>query len=158
MGNVTTGIFALKESLSCEVIKLLLRCIYLVEKFPYNDELLTWCSCRWFDKSFTVIYYKNGKMGINAEHSWADAPVLAHVWEVSYMKDKLECCHFTPRRSHNFKSLCFQYTLATDSFQLGYNAEGHCKGEVDSSLPRPVKLSWDIPPEVSYLFKLLPET
>lgn len=42
-----------------------------------------------------------------------------------------------------------QYTLATDSFQLGYNAEGHCKGEVDSSLPRPQKLNWEIPPEVS---------
>uniref|UniRef100_A0A8C5GXK6 carnitine O-palmitoyltransferase n=1 Tax=Gouania willdenowi TaxID=441366 RepID=A0A8C5GXK6_GOUWI len=79
------------------------------------------CYDRWFDKSFTVIYYKNGKNGINAEHSWADAPVLAHLWE---------------------------YTLATDSFQLGYNAEGHCKGNVDSSLPRPQKLNWEIPPEV----------
>uniref|UniRef100_A0A669DX99 carnitine O-palmitoyltransferase n=1 Tax=Oreochromis niloticus TaxID=8128 RepID=A0A669DX99_ORENI len=78
------------------------------------------CYDRWFDKSFTVVYYKNGKNGINAEHSWADAPVLAHVWE---------------------------YTLANDSFQLGYNAEGHCKGDVDPSLPRPVKLSWEIPPE-----------
>uniref|UniRef100_A0AAV2LFX7 Protein kinase domain-containing protein n=1 Tax=Knipowitschia caucasica TaxID=637954 RepID=A0AAV2LFX7_KNICA len=36
---------------------------------------------RWFDKSFSVVYYKNGKCGINAEHSWADAPVLAHLWE-----------------------------------------------------------------------------
>uniref|UniRef100_A0A8C5GWX0 carnitine O-palmitoyltransferase n=1 Tax=Gouania willdenowi TaxID=441366 RepID=A0A8C5GWX0_GOUWI len=80
------------------------------------------CYDRWFDKSFTVIYYKNGKNGINAEHSWADAPVLAHLWE---------------------------YTLATDSFQLGYNAEGHCKGNVDSSLPRPQKLNWEIPPEIS---------
>ncbi|KAK2820306.1 hypothetical protein Q5P01_023265 [Channa striata] len=78
------------------------------------------CYDRWFDKSFSVVYYKNGKNGINGEHSWADAPVLAHLWE---------------------------YTLATDSFHLGYNAEGHCKGEVDSSLPRPQKLNWEIPPE-----------
>uniref|UniRef100_A0AAQ5YSF3 carnitine O-palmitoyltransferase n=1 Tax=Amphiprion ocellaris TaxID=80972 RepID=A0AAQ5YSF3_AMPOC len=78
------------------------------------------CYDRWFDKSFSVVYYKNGKNGINAEHSWADAPVLAHLWE---------------------------YTLATDSFQLGYNAEGHCKGDVDSSLPRPQKLNWEIPSE-----------
>lgn len=78
------------------------------------------CYDRWFDKSFSVIYYKNGKSGINAEHSWADAPVVAHVWE---------------------------YVLATDSFQLGYNEEGHCKGEVDSSLPRPQKLNWEIPSE-----------
>ncbi len=51
--------------------------------------------------------------------------------------------------------LCFQYTLATDCFQLGYNAEGHCKGDVDSSLPRPQKLNWEIPPEVSYPFTQL---
>ncbi|XP_008336361.2 carnitine O-palmitoyltransferase 1, liver isoform-like, partial [Cynoglossus semilaevis] len=36
---------------------------------------------RWFDKSFSVIYYKNGKNGINSEHSWADAPVVSHLWE-----------------------------------------------------------------------------
>ncbi|XP_056285212.1 carnitine O-palmitoyltransferase 1, liver isoform-like isoform X2 [Pseudoliparis swirei] len=78
------------------------------------------CFDRWFDKSFTVVYFKNGKMGLNGEHSWADAPVLSHAW---------------------------QYVLSTDCFQLGYNAEGHCKGEVDSSLPRPQKLNWEIPPE-----------
>lgn len=78
------------------------------------------CYDRWFDKSFSVVFFKNGKCGVNAEHSWADAPVLAHVWE---------------------------YTLATDSFQLGYNAEGHCKGDVDSSLPKPQKLNWEITPE-----------
>ncbi|XP_041830596.1 carnitine O-palmitoyltransferase 1, liver isoform-like isoform X2 [Melanotaenia boesemani] len=78
------------------------------------------CYDRWFDKSFSVVFYKNGKSGISAEHSWADAPVVAHVWE---------------------------YVLGTDSFQLGYNEEGHCKGEVDSSLPQPQKLNWEIPPE-----------
>ncbi|XP_068610502.1 carnitine O-palmitoyltransferase 1, liver isoform-like [Brachionichthys hirsutus] len=78
------------------------------------------CYDRWFDKSFSVIYYKNGKSGINGEHSWADTPVLSHLWE---------------------------YTLAIDCFRLGYDAEGHCKGEADSSLPRPQKLDWEIPPE-----------
>uniref|UniRef100_A0A4W6G5I5 carnitine O-palmitoyltransferase n=1 Tax=Lates calcarifer TaxID=8187 RepID=A0A4W6G5I5_LATCA len=78
------------------------------------------CYDRWFDKSFSVVYYKNGKNGINAEHSWADAPVLSHLWEVRKIKEK---------------------------WVLGYNAEGHCKGDVDSSLPRPQKLSWEIPPE-----------
>nr|XP_057917358.1 carnitine O-palmitoyltransferase 1, liver isoform-like isoform X2 [Doryrhamphus excisus] len=78
------------------------------------------CYDRWFDKSFTVVYFKNGKNGINAEHSWADAPVIAHLWE---------------------------YVLATDCFQLGYNGEGHCKGDVDPSLAGPQKLNWEIPPE-----------
>lgn len=78
------------------------------------------CYDRWFDKSFTVVVYKNGKNGLNAEHSWADAPVMAHLWE---------------------------YVITTDCFQLGYNEEGHCKGEVDSSLPRPQRLTWDISAE-----------
>ncbi|XP_051969414.1 carnitine O-palmitoyltransferase 1, liver isoform-like isoform X1 [Xyrauchen texanus] len=76
------------------------------------------CYDRWFDKSFTVVVYKNGKNGLNAEHSWADAPIMAHLWE---------------------------YVMTTDCFQLGYNEEGHCKGEVDSSLPKPQRLTWDIP-------------
>lgn len=41
---------------------------------------------RWFDKSFSIVIYKNGKNGLNAEHSWADAPTVAHLWEV--------CIHF----------------------------------------------------------------
>lgn len=39
-------------------------------------------SLRWFDKSFSIVIYKNGKSGLNAEHSWADAPTVAHLWEV----------------------------------------------------------------------------
>ncbi|XP_024920583.1 carnitine O-palmitoyltransferase 1, liver isoform isoform X2 [Cynoglossus semilaevis] len=79
------------------------------------------CYDRWFDKSFSIVIYKNGKNGLNAEHSWADAPTIAHLWE---------------------------YTLATDAFQLGYIEDGHCKGDVDRSLPYPQRLFWDIPSEV----------
>uniref|UniRef100_A0A674NYX0 Carnitine O-palmitoyltransferase 1, muscle isoform n=1 Tax=Takifugu rubripes TaxID=31033 RepID=A0A674NYX0_TAKRU len=43
------------------------------------------CYDRWFDKSFTLISYPNGKMGINVEHSWADAPIVGHMWEVNIM-------------------------------------------------------------------------
>lgn len=52
--------------------------------------------------------------------------------------------------------LLFQYTLATECFQLGYNVEGHCKGEVDSSLPRPQRLNWEIPSEVRHPFTYFP--
>ncbi|TRY69611.1 hypothetical protein DNTS_032732 [Danionella cerebrum] len=76
------------------------------------------CYDRWFDKSFTVVVYKNGKNGLNAEHSWADAPIMAHLWE---------------------------YVMTTDVFQLGYNEEGHCKGDGLPSLPHPSRLSWDLP-------------
>uniref|UniRef100_A0A4W5PMD2 Carnitine palmitoyltransferase 1A2b n=1 Tax=Hucho hucho TaxID=62062 RepID=A0A4W5PMD2_9TELE len=64
----------------------------------------------WFDKSFSVVVYKNGNNGLNAEHSW--------------------------------------FTLATDAFQLGYTEDGHCKGEVQLSLPPPQRLTWDIPEQV----------
>uniref|UniRef100_A0A8C0G5Y4 carnitine O-palmitoyltransferase n=1 Tax=Chelonoidis abingdonii TaxID=106734 RepID=A0A8C0G5Y4_CHEAB len=78
------------------------------------------CHDRWFDKSFTLIVFRNGKIGLNAEHSWADAPIVGHLWE---------------------------YTLATDIFQLGYSVDGHCKGELDPSIPPPQKLQWEIPEE-----------
>lgn len=63
------------------------RAAYLVciEKFCVFTALLHSCflSLRWFDKSFSVVVYTNGKNGLNAEHSWADAPIVAHLWEVS---------------------------------------------------------------------------
>eukprot|EP01104_Vermistella_antarctica_P016221 TRINITY_DN549_c1_g1_i1.p1 TRINITY_DN549_c1_g1~~TRINITY_DN549_c1_g1_i1.p1 ORF type:complete len:711 (-),score=184.05 TRINITY_DN549_c1_g1_i1:7-2139(-) len=36
---------------------------------------------RWFDKSFNLIMYKNGKLSANVEHSWADAPVIVHLFD-----------------------------------------------------------------------------
>ncbi|XP_032813916.1 carnitine O-palmitoyltransferase 1, liver isoform-like [Petromyzon marinus] len=77
------------------------------------------CYDRWFDKSFTVIVFKNGRIGLNAEHSWADAPIMGHLWE---------------------------YVLATDTFKLGYTDEGNCRGEV-GTLPPVQRLQWDIPAE-----------
>lgn len=52
----------------------------------------TWTECgnlclhgngttRWCDKSFNLIVFSNGYAGVHAEHSWADAPVIAHAWE-----------------------------------------------------------------------------
>ncbi|XP_044775663.1 carnitine O-palmitoyltransferase 1, liver isoform isoform X4 [Neomonachus schauinslandi] len=78
------------------------------------------CFDRWFDKSFTFIVFKNGKIGMNAEHSWADAPIVAHLWE---------------------------YVLAMDSFHLGYAEDGHCKGDPNPNIPYPTRLQWDIPEE-----------
>ncbi|XP_040452496.1 carnitine O-palmitoyltransferase 1, muscle isoform [Falco naumanni] len=78
------------------------------------------CYDRWFDKSFTLVVYKNGKLGANAEHSWADAPIIGHLWE---------------------------FALATEKFQLGYTDRGHCRGEPNTQLAPPQRLQWDIPQE-----------
>lgn len=72
---------------------------------------------RWFDKSFNVIITKDAKAGMNIEHSWADAPISAHMWE---------------------------HAIIDDHFQLSYDAEGHSKGNVRYELPQPQLLKWDI--------------
>uniref|UniRef100_A0A1A8ELV2 Carnitine palmitoyltransferase 1A (Liver) n=1 Tax=Nothobranchius korthausae TaxID=1143690 RepID=A0A1A8ELV2_9TELE len=77
------------------------------------------CYDRWFDKSFNMIIYKNGTMGLNAEHSWADAPIVGHLWE---------------------------HVLSMDP-KLGYTEEGHCHGKQHPNLPGPQRLQWDISAE-----------
>uniref|UniRef100_A0A4X2M381 carnitine O-palmitoyltransferase n=1 Tax=Vombatus ursinus TaxID=29139 RepID=A0A4X2M381_VOMUR len=78
------------------------------------------CYDRWFDKTFTFIVFKNGKMGLNAEHAWADAPIVGHLWE---------------------------YVMSTDCFQLGYTEDGHCRGDTNPNIPCPTRLQWEIPEE-----------
>ncbi|GFR62192.1 carnitine O-palmitoyltransferase 1, liver isoform [Elysia marginata] len=45
------------------------------------------CYDRWFDKSFTFVVCSNGRIGFNAEHAWADAPIQAHMWEIVVTMD-----------------------------------------------------------------------
>ncbi|KAG8576508.1 hypothetical protein GDO81_009887 [Engystomops pustulosus] len=77
------------------------------------------CYNRWFDKSFNLVVYSNGRLGLNAEHSWADAPIIGHLWE---------------------------FMLATDCFELGYTESGNCRGDPLFTLPPPYRLQWEIPP------------
>uniref|UniRef100_A0A8C9UJN6 Carnitine palmitoyltransferase 1C n=1 Tax=Spermophilus dauricus TaxID=99837 RepID=A0A8C9UJN6_SPEDA len=67
------------------------------------------------------VVFSNGKLGLSVEHSWADCPISGHMWE---------------------------FTLATECFQLGYSADGHCKGRPDPTLPQPQRLQWDLPEQV----------
>ncbi|XP_006264918.1 carnitine O-palmitoyltransferase 1, liver isoform isoform X1 [Alligator mississippiensis] len=78
------------------------------------------CYDRWFDKTFTLVVFKNGKMGLNAEHSWADAPIIGHLWET---------------------------TMANDYLLLGYSEDGHCRGDTHQNIPFPTRLQWEIPEE-----------
>ncbi|MGH0138740.1 UNVERIFIED_CONTAM: hypothetical protein FKN15_017567 [Acipenser sinensis] len=214
------------------------------------------CYDRWFDKSFSFIVYKNGTMGLNAEHSWADAPIIGHLWEpvascvllrpcavpkartpatgaslyvvtrgycdpVDLYRTGIEvtdsdpvtdpdlvpnrlvplrtCVRsrtgtkatalvpnhsitgtdLAPNRCQNrpgakatepltkplthkvafwlslvaFRSFCNHalttawHVLSTDSFQLGYEEDGHCKGSTNPNVPGPQRLQWEIPEE-----------
>lgn len=80
---------------------------------------------RWYDKSLSIIVSRTGRCGFNVEHSFADAPIVAHLWE---------------------------YVLGYDYCHLGYDDYGRCtKGpdEVCSSVHLPTRLRWDIDSELN---------
>lgn len=49
---------------------------YLIGSNPEQPDV-------WFDKSINLVVFGDGKVGLNCEHAWADAPVNAHMFEVS---------------------------------------------------------------------------
>ncbi|KAG1650421.1 Carnitine O-palmitoyltransferase 1, liver isoform [Nymphon striatum] len=44
----------------------------------------------WFDKSFNLVIFKNGRAGFNCEHSIADAPAMSMIWEYAMTKEVVE--------------------------------------------------------------------
>ncbi|XP_076444856.1 carnitine O-palmitoyltransferase 1, liver isoform-like isoform X2 [Babylonia areolata] len=72
---------------------------------------------RWFDKSFTLVVCPNGRVGFNAEHSWADAPIFSHFWEVITEEDR----------------------------EMGYREDGRCNGSLTHLPLNPIRLEWDFP-------------
>ncbi|XP_076387298.1 carnitine O-palmitoyltransferase whd isoform X1 [Megachile rotundata] len=72
---------------------------------------------RWFDKSFTLCIGNNGRIGFNAEHSWADAAVMSHLWE---------------------------YVISQETGNREYREDGHVKGEPEFTPPSPTRLQWDL--------------
>ncbi|XP_068959430.1 palmitoyl thioesterase CPT1C isoform X2 [Petaurus breviceps papuanus] len=77
---------------------------------------------RWLDKSLNLVVFANGRMGLNVEHSWADVPVPSHMWEA---------------------------ILAAECFELGYAADGHCRGAPDPTVGPPERLLWAVPEEAA---------
>eukprot|EP00731_Ephydatia_muelleri_P029750 Em0021g273a len=92
-----------------------------------SDQLTSYCKSllhgtgynNWFDKSISIRVFANGKMGVNAEHSWADAPITGHLLEYCYNVEQ----------------------------QAGYRPDGHCNGQIPANIPVPQLLKWDIPPQ-----------
>lgn len=75
---------------------------------------------RWFDKSFNLVVYPNGRVGINAEHSWGDAAVTSHFME---------------------------YVLLKDYCVRGYDEKGNCTGDVET-VCHPERLKWSLNEDV----------
>lgn len=75
---------------------------------------------RWFDKSFTLCIGSNGRIGFNAEHSWADAAIMSHVWEYVILEEETSV--------------------------NGYTKDGRTDGALEFTPPAPVRLQWNLLP------------
>uniref|UniRef100_A0A0V0G650 carnitine O-palmitoyltransferase n=1 Tax=Triatoma dimidiata TaxID=72491 RepID=A0A0V0G650_TRIDM len=71
---------------------------------------------RWFDKSLTLCIGSNARIGFNAEHSWADAAVMSHLWE---------------------------FTCSDEATFKWYAQDGHTLGTPEFKPPAPIRLQWD---------------
>ncbi|XP_031786748.1 carnitine O-palmitoyltransferase 1, liver isoform isoform X1 [Nasonia vitripennis] len=106
---------------------------------------------RWFDKSFTLCIGNNGRIGFNAEHSWADAAVMSHLWEVVIMDEAPGIQADAP-----IMGTLWEFAIGTD-VEVGYKEDGHTKGTPEFTPPAPSRLQWDLNPkcleaiETSYL-------
>ncbi|ELU04678.1 hypothetical protein CAPTEDRAFT_111807 [Capitella teleta] len=85
---------------------------------------------QWFDKSFSLLYFTDGRCGINVEHSWGDAPVMAH---------------------------CSEYNLTKEVMEPLYDEKGRCVPLTrykQAALSTPQRLLWDITPDLgSVIYK-----
>ncbi|KAL1117008.1 hypothetical protein AAG570_004336 [Ranatra chinensis] len=93
---------------------------------------------RWFDKSFTLCVGSNGRIGFNAEHSWADAAVMSHLWEFSVFDEAAGEWADAPVMGH-----MWEHVISND---CRYGPDGHTQGNPEFKPPSPIRLQWKFPP------------
>lgn len=80
----------------------------------------------WFDKSFNAIFFSDGRSGLNCEHAWGDAPVMAHISE---------------------------YNLTNEVLGDLFDKDGYCRPTADVShqanMRNPSRLVWEIQPKLA---------
>eukprot|EP00924_Labyrinthula_sp_SR-Ha-C_P009331 maker-scaffold_2-snap-gene-20.37-mRNA-1 protein AED:0.01 eAED:0.01 QI:104/1/1/1/1/1/2/70/846 len=54
---------------------------------------------RYFDKSVSLIVFKDGYLGLNCEHSWADAIPAAHLFEYGLLHELIDCYSVADKES-----------------------------------------------------------
>lgn len=78
----------------------------------------------WFDKSLNLVIFNDAKLGINAEHSWGDAPVIGH---------------------------CMEFVLTKEVMSNLFDVHGNCAVVTDykqAEFNKPERLVWDVPDEL----------
>ncbi|KAL1502335.1 hypothetical protein ABEB36_007490 [Hypothenemus hampei] len=84
---------------------------------------------RWFDKSFTLCIGNNGRLGFNAEHSWSDAPIIAHSLEYVLLEEA-----DNPRFDHNGNTLGNPEFTPPPPCRLTWNMKFECQIAIQASL------------------------
>jgi len=122
------------NKVSLNVVESALFVLVLDDEVPTTNSemglsLLAGVGNRWYDKSLTLVAFKNGRIGANAEHTWADALVMAHMWECVVLNES-----------------------SPDANKLGYEPSGVVKALGGDAAAvtrdegyRPERLYWDIP-------------
>ncbi|XP_057315865.1 carnitine O-palmitoyltransferase 1, liver isoform-like [Hydractinia symbiolongicarpus] len=86
----------------------------------------------WFDKTMNVVVFKDGRMGMNCEHAWADAPVIGHLMEYVLTHEYLY-------RMYDDQGNCKPF-LSTDTKQVFKRS---------NAVITPMRLYWDVNKELA---------
>eukprot|EP00946_MAST-07B_sp_MAST-7B-sp1_P000496 g496.t1 len=100
---------------------------------------------RWFDKSMQLIAFADGHIGLNAEHSWADAPVTGHMWEhVLCHESKGNSLYRSDGHTHGYKDDAKE---ATQPSELDKDVSRHKrKAKTAFASLRPQRLRFSLNP------------
>eukprot|EP01138_Halocafeteria_seosinensis_P008119 gb/GECG01008297.1/.p1 GENE.gb/GECG01008297.1/~~gb/GECG01008297.1/.p1 ORF type:complete len:597 (+),score=61.96 gb/GECG01008297.1/:1-1791(+) len=92
---------------------------------------------RWLDKSFTLVVHRNGKIGVNGEHSWADAPVLSHMMELGMIlvEKNPENYYEEDGNTRGYKALVGDPNAALEDQKNCSDATGCGRGSIKSWYP-----------------------
>ncbi|XP_048749687.2 carnitine O-palmitoyltransferase 1, liver isoform-like isoform X2 [Ostrea edulis] len=83
-----------------DMIEKAIFCLTLeTEKYETMSQRGEYLLCKndgklWYDKCFNLVSFPDGRMGCNSEHSYADAPIIAHLLEYNFTAEALEQCGF----------------------------------------------------------------
>jgi carnitine O-palmitoyltransferase 1 len=122
----------------------------------------------WYDKSFNLVVFANGHAGLNAEHSWADALVSAHMWEHVLTGEARYCGSAEGGIGRELSSTS---SMTGEGAAPVYEENGHCRvyetdkvtnaigkdSKTNNLIPPALLLQWELPPEIAHAAKLAVE-
>ena len=104
----------------------------------------------WCDKSFNVVVFQNGKAAMHIEHSWADAPVMAHAWEWVFAQENLADCYDSLGELKELvQPVCAPESpnlssRATSVASAACSADSLYPVELQGAMAQPIRLEWEL--------------